>query len=173
MKLKGKVGWYSTFFFQWNDQNQHRTRLINKYCSCRHSLQPPLLCSIVFSVTRKCHVSTFLQLSKCQVSKHRVKTLRCSYLTGVLSTGAVTSTEHVFRDPAVEGLAAVAFFSGDDGELDSAEGGGDLASFRAGVSPAWHPAHSPLRYGGVVPGQQSDGHVTVQIDRGPQLERWG
>lgn len=73
MKLKGKVGWYSTFFFQWNDQNQHRTRLIDKDCSCCHSLQPPLLCSIVFSVTGKCHVPTFLQLSKCQVSKTQSK----------------------------------------------------------------------------------------------------
>lgn len=78
----------------------------------------------------------FYNCPNAKYPKHRVKTLRCSYLTGVLSTGAVTSTEHVFRDPAVEGLAAVAFFSGDDGELDSAEGGGDLASFRAGVSPA-------------------------------------
>lgn len=59
-----------------------------------------------------------------------------TYFASIFSTSAVTGTEHVGRDGAVEGVAAVAFFCGDDGELDCAEGGGDLASNGAGESPA-------------------------------------
>lgn len=94
-----------------------------------------------------------------------------SHLTCILSPSAVAGTQHAFSDAAVERLAAVAFFCGDDGQRDSAEGGGDLAGVGAGVSPAWHSTHPALRHGGVLPRQQSDGDVAVQVDRGHQLER--
>lgn len=105
------------------------------------------------------------------MSIHRVKLLRSSYLTGVLPTSTETSTDHVFRDKAVKGRAAVAFLCGDDGELDSAEGGGDLASVGTRISPPRHATQSALRYGGALTGQESDGDVAVQIDRRLQLER--
>lgn len=72
-------------------------------------------------------LATFIKLSKI---------MRSFYLTGIFSTSTVTSTDHVCCDRAIEGLTAVAFFCGDDGELDRAEGGGDLAPTGAGVSPA-------------------------------------
>lgn len=59
-----------------------------------------------------------------------------SYLAGILSPGAVAGAQHVVCDAAVEGLTAVAFLRGDDGELDGAEGGGDLAPAGVGVPPA-------------------------------------
>lgn len=103
------------------------------------------------------------------ISEHTESKYKSSHHTGILSTSTVTSTEHVFCDSAVEGLTAVAFFCGDDGERDGAEGGGDLASAGTGVSPAGHSTHSALRYGGALPRQQSDGDVAVQVDRGLQL----
>lgn len=95
-----------------------------------------------------------------------------SYLAGIFSPGAVAGAQHVFCDAAVEGLTAVAFLPGDDGELDGAEGGGDLTPAGVGEPPAWHPTHSSLRYGGALPGQQGDGDVAVQVDGGFQLGRW-
>lgn len=94
------------------------------------------------------------------------------YLTGVLSTHTVTSTEHVFCDLAVERFTAVTLFCGDDGECHSAEGGGDLPA-GAGVSPPGHSTHAAFCYGGTVSGQQSDGDKAVQIDWDHQLEEAG
>lgn len=95
-----------------------------------------------------------------------------SYLAGILPTCTVTSTDHVVCDAAVERLAAVAVPCGHDGELDGAEGGGDQARVGADVSPARHPAHSALGYGGALPRQQGHGDVAVEVDRGLQLDRW-
>lgn len=93
------------------------------------------------------------------------------HLAGILPSITVTSTDHVLRDAAVKGLAAVAFLRGDDGQRDRAEGGGDLARGGAGEPPAGHPAHLALGHGGTLPRQQGDGDVAVQKDGSLELER--
>lgn len=98
--------------------------------------------------------------------------LESSHLAGIFPTSAVTGTQHVFCDAAVKGFTAVAFLRGDNGQRDSAEGGGDLARGGAGVSPAGHPAHPAHSDGGSLPREQGDGDVAVQVDGSLQLDRW-
>ena len=92
-----------------------------------------------------------------------------SDLAGIFPSIAVTSTQHVGGDAAIERVTAVAFGCGHDGQLDRAQGGGH-ATVGAGESPARHPAHPALRHRRTLTGQRDRGHVAVQVHWGLQLE---